>query len=384
MILLVNQHTVPIFVDIANAFANEGHEIILFTGHIEKGGTPISSKIRIVRSISYNRKSTISRLLTWLIFSGHYFFFLLTCRKPSNIVVVTNPPFAPFVTSIVSQWRGIHFYVLLYDLYPDALVQASLLEANTFLYKAWQRQNVKMFKNVIKIFTLSQSMKNALVVYVTDSDKIKVIHNWADTRYVHPIPKAENTFVKTHGLENKIVIMYAGNMGLTHDLESLIGAAAILQSESNLIFLFIGDGGKRVALEQLKKVKSLRNVLFLPYQDETNFPLAMAAADIGVVTLSAGAEGISVPSKTYVNFAAGVCLLAIAPDSSELSRLVQEHQAGLVCTPGDPNKVAASLKLLVESPSTLNTYKQNALKTSKLFTPENAKQYIREVIENDT
>ena len=385
MVLLVNQHTVPIFTDIANAFAEDGHETVLFTGHIEEGGKPLSQKIKVLRSIPYNRKSSISRLLTWMIFSFHYFFFLLWCRKPSRIIVVTNPPIAPLVTSMVSRWRRIPFYVVLYDLYPEALVQASLLKANAFLYKVWQRQNGKMFRNAEKIFTLSESMKAASMVYSKDDpEKISVIHNWADTTYIKPVPKSENAFVKWYGLENKTVILYAGNMGLTHDLESLIGAAEILQSVEDLIFLFIGDGGKRRALEELKKVKSLRNILFLPYQDEKNFPLAMAAADIGVVTLGRGAEGISVPSKTYINFAAGVCLLAIAPGSSELSRLVLGHQAGLVCEPGDSSKVAAAIKLLLESPIKVNTYKQNALKASALYTPENSKQYIRKVMEGMT
>jgi hypothetical protein len=57
VILLVNQHTVPIFIDIANAFAEAGEETILFTGHVETGGKPLSTKIKIVKSISYQRHS---------------------------------------------------------------------------------------------------------------------------------------------------------------------------------------------------------------------------------------------------------------------------------------------------------------------------------------
>lgn len=382
MILLVNQHTVPIFTDIANAFAEDGHKTFLFTGHIEKGGKPLSSKIKVVRSIPYNRKSSLSRLLTWIAFSGHYFFYVWWGRKPSKILVVTNPPIASLVTSIISGWRGIPFYVVLYDLYPEAIVQASLLKENNFFYKIWQRQNYKMFRNATKMFVLSESMKIAAARYLPDQpEKIKVIHNWVDTTYIHPVPKPENIFLKRHGLENKIVILYAGNMGLTHDLESLISAAHLLQDVENLIFVLIGEGGKRSALQKMAKEKSLKNVLFLPYQNAEDFPLAMAAADIGVVTLGIGAEGISVPSKTYVNLAAGVCLLAIAPRASELSRLIEEHQAGLICEPGDGITVAKSIKRLIGNPDLLVKYKENAFKTASFFTPENAKLYIREVTE---
>ena len=379
MVLLVNQHTVPIFTDIANAFADEGEKTILFTGHIEKGGKPLSSNVRVIQSIGYNRSSSARRMLTWIVFSVHYFFYLLACRKPSRILVVTNPPLVPFVTALVSRWRNIRYDIVLYDLYPEALVQAQLLKDRHLLFRIWQKLNFWMFRNANTVFTLSESMKAAVDVYLPgQSQKIKVIHNWADTSYIHPILRTENAFVKTYRLENKTVVLYAGNMGLTHDLESVMEAAELLRHIPHLLFLFIGDGGKRLGLQKLAEKKSLNNVLFLPYQDSKNFPMAMAAADIGVVTLGAGAEGISVPSKTYVNLAAGVCVLAIAPASSELSRLIHEHEAGIVCVPGNAEKVAESIKELVENPMRLNKYKQNAIKASTLYTPENAKAYIRE------
>jgi glycosyltransferase involved in cell wall biosynthesis len=181
-------------------------------------------------------------------------------------------------------------------------------------------------------------------------------------------------------LEGKTVVMYAGNMGLTHDLESVIEAARLLKNVFQLFFVFIGDGGKRKILEQLVNESSLPNVQFLPYQDEVNFPLAMAAADIGVVTLGVGAEGISVPSKTYINLAAGVCLLSIAPASSELSRLIDLHQVGINCEPGSPVKLAHAIQELVNDKSLLTRYQKNALKAALSYTSENAKEYVKAVI----
>lgn len=382
-ILLVNQHTVPIFIDVANAFAETDCEIILFTGHIEAGGKPLSGGIKVVSSIRYNRKSSLTRMLTWLIFSMHYFFYLMLCRRPDRVLVVTNPPLAPFVTAFVSRWRGFAYYILLYDLYPEAFVQAGLMKAQDLLFRTWQNINRWMFNKATSIFTLSESMKNASLIYNQNSPaKIKVIHNWVDTEYIQPIAKADNPFVKLHNLEKKLVVLYSGNMGLTHDLESVINAAEILKNDHEIIFIMIGDGGKRPLLEKLMLTKGLTNVLFLPYQDSENFPLAMAAADVGVVTLGVGAEGISVPSKTYINMAAGVCILAIAPVNSELSRLIEEHQAGIICAPGNAQSVAHSLKNLLSNPSVLNQYRKNALEAAQHYTPENAKYYIREVLKD--
>lgn len=376
MVLLINQHTVPIFIDVVNAFAESGKKTVLFTGHIEKGGRPLSPAVQRITSISYDRKNTVRRFFSWVVFTMHYSLYLLTCQKPDVILVTTNPPLAPIVTAFICSLRKLPFQILLYDLYPDALFQAGLVEDKSPVFQIWQRINRWVFAKASTIFTLSESMKLAGARYVDDTGKFKVIFNWADTSYVHPIPKGENEFIKRHKLNNQFVVLYSGNMGLTHDLESLILAADILRSVPNLKFVLIGDGGKRKFLTKLAIEKELGNVLFLPYQDVDIFPLAMAAADIGVVTLGLGAEGISVPSKTYVNLAAGACVLSIAPKNSELNRLIQETQAGVVCEPGHPEEVANNIRLLMEDTYLLNHHKSKALGAAQLFTPRNAHQYV--------
>lgn len=375
MVLLVNQHTVPVFLDIVNAYAERGHRCTLFTGFVERGASDPSPAVSIRKSVRYNRKSSLTRFMTWIAFTTHYFFYLLICRKPEFIIVSTNPPLAPLVTALVAGVRGIPYYIVLYDLYPEALSQAGLVRNDNLIFRIWRRINPGVFRKAKKVFTLSESMKIAAARYA-DEAQLQVIHNWADTSYIHPVPKEENSFVARHGLSDKFVVLYSGNMGLTHDLESLVGAALLLRDEPNLTFVLIGDGGKRKRLEELAREHSATNVMFLPFQDEKNFPLAMAAADVGVVTLGTGAEGISVPSKTYVNMAAGLCLLSIAPLASELNRIVSEHEAGFVCEPGRPDEVAGIIRMLLYDNEKLQYHRQRSLEAASLFTPRNASRYV--------
>lgn len=372
----------PVFTDVVNAFAEKYPDTTLFSGHIEKGGKSLHGHVRHVKASPYNRKNSFTRSLSWFLFTVHYFVFLCLCRKPDKILVVTNPPTAPLVTALVARIRKIPFYILIFDLYPDALAQAGFVENKSYLFRVWKKVNPWPFSTAEKVFTLSDSMKAAVLQYMPGkAEKIRVIHNWADVSYIHPIPRSENAFLKKYGLFEKKLILYSGNMGLTHDLESLISAAEILASEMNYCFVFIGDGGKRKLLEQMTVSKKLNNVIFLPYQDSAAFPHAMAAADIGVVTLGKGAEGISVPSKTYINMAAGLCLLAIAPATSELSRLVKTHQAGCICEPGDPVAIADTINRILSDDALLENYKRNALQASSHYTSENAVQYVDEVMD---
>lgn len=379
MILLVNQHTVPVFTDVVNAFAEAGHDTRLFTGFIEAGRRPVDPRVKIVNSLAYNRRSTITRFISWTLFSTHYFFHLLFSRKPSHIVVVTNPPTAPFVTALVAGLRNIPFHIVVFDLYPEVLQQTGFSSNSSWLFRRWQSNNRWTFGRAKSLITLSESMKHAVVSYV-DSSRVHIIPNWADREYIQPVERKSNLFASTHKLTDKFVVMYSGNMGLTHDLESLVDAAAELRDNKEIVFVLIGDGGKRKDLEKQGAALGLANVIFLPYQDAGTFPLAMASADVGIVTLGTGAEGISVPSKTYVNMAAGLAIIAISPANSELNRLVEHLSIGYVVLPAQPAKLAEHIRFLAANAAELSKLKSRSREASLNFTSANATQYVSHVI----
>lgn len=81
--------------------------------------------------------------------------------------------------------------------------------------------------------------------------RISVIHNWADGDTIVPRKKEENWFCRKHGLTSGLVIMYSGNMGATHDLESVVIAAKRLHDVTDTKFIFIGDGAKRDKIAQM-------------------------------------------------------------------------------------------------------------------------------------
>ncbi|CAN5373471.1 hypothetical protein BH09BAC3_BH09BAC3_12940 [soil metagenome] len=285
------------------------------------------------------------------------------------------------ITFWVTRFKRIPYFILIYDLYPEALFQAGFTKSNNWIYKRWQKINNGIFIGAEKVFTLSESMKKAVSAYMIGYEsKISVIFNWVDSTYIEPMERNTNPFANDLNLQGKFVILYSGNMGLTHDLESVLEAAILLRENPRVIFVFIGEGGKRQKLINIKEEKNLTNVLFLPYQTAEYFPFAMASADIGIVTLGFGAEGISVPSKTYVTMGAGLCLVAIAPVDSELTRLVENYKIGLSISPGHGVQLAEKINFLMKNPDVLASYKAAARETSLLFSPENAMMYVKELM----
>lgn len=378
--LFVNQSTGKLTKDILEAFVESGFDVTLFTGNRKGLKRSLNPKVNLKKTFGYNRKSIISRLFSGLGYSLVYILFFIV-NRPKEVVVFTNPYYNLFLTSLLCKLKRIDYHIIVYDLYPEVLVQTGMLKKKHFVFKILKSNNRFVFNSAKSIITLSDSMKRAIEVYSSSPEKVHVVHNWLINQNIIPIKREHNSFATEQGIQDKTVVLYSGNMGLTHDLESLIEAANELQGIKKLMFLFVGEGAKKKRLINLVKNYQLQNVKFLPYQDVEKFPEVIASADIGVVSLGSGGEGISVPSKTYSNLAAGLALLCIAPKKSELKRLIDTYDCGLLCEPLKVDVLVRELRLLLEDNKRLEQYKKNSYIASHDFTPKNAYRYV-EIIKN--
>jgi glycosyltransferase involved in cell wall biosynthesis len=92
--------------------------------------------------------------------------------------------------------------------------------------------------------------------------------------------------------------------------------------------------------------RKLPHLTLLPLQPFRVLPYSLTAADVSIVCLDEGYEGLSVPSKTYYALAAGAAILAVSPDGTELTDLVAEHRCGLHVPPRSPDLLAQAIRRL--------------------------------------
>lgn len=371
--IYIVQVTRQLSIDILNTFADQGAEIELVTGVVESNYAPLNANIKVKYFNKYNSTSNFNRTLTWLIFTMASFFFVLFRSKKKELILVTTPPFVVFIGSFFKRLRGQNYHLVIWDLYPDVLVNFGVAKENSFIIKTWKRWNRSCFKKAASVFTLGKHLSDA--VYNYSEKQPEIIPNWVNAEFVKPMDKSENTFALQHGLTDKLVVMYSGNLGLTHDIESIVYTAERLQDNPKVHFVIIGEGAKKAKITAYVKEKQLNNVLILPYQDKEVLPYSLSCADVGVVTLSQGAEMISVPSKTYYTLAAGSAVLALASQESELGLLIDQYQCGVVFDNPEIKDISVFIESLLANPDQLKHFKENARKASFNYTPENAKRY---------
>lgn len=369
-ILIVNQNAGYLAVDVANAYAEKYDEVVAFYGYIRFTERFFHTKVKVHKSVRYDRSNVFKRILTWVAFTIHLFFLLLLKYRRHDVVYYTNPPMSYWCSLFFSN----KFSVVVFDTYPDALKLINVGDKQ-YIYKLWANVNRIVFKKATKLITLSTGMKNLLTQYVSAS-KIRVVPVWPASEKFGPVKKNKNIFLQRLQLEDKFIVMYSGNMGFGHSLECILEVAKLTKDNKNIHYLFIGEGNKKELLISLKEKYSLKNVDFLPWQDSEVLPFSLAAADIAIVSLGSEASNLSVPSKTYNFMAVGAPLLCIADGASELSKLVKKHNNGTCFKDSDLVGIKTFIVTLSSNDTLKNKLTSNSLKAAKNFHYSNADQYL--------
>jgi len=372
-LILVNQVAGPMFIDISNAYVEAGYHVTLLTGQVENAGNKLDNSIRLVNMIKYRRNSTILRISTWLIFSLFSYLILLFRFKKSEVLLVSNPPLVPLLVNYLKWKKNLSYSILIYDIYPDVLENFGYISRDSKLSKWWKNNNVMAFNESVRVFTISNGMKEVLSQYIL-SDRIEVVYPWVDTSFIKPLNKKDNWFIDKHKLNDKIIIQYSGNMGVTHGLITFIKVAEKIQKLTKYHFLFIGDGVEKNNLVEYCQKAHLKNITFLPFQDSKILSYSIPSADISIVSLAGEANDISIPSKTFYQMAAGNAILCMSNKTSELAKVVMENSCGIVFEPSSVNKISSFLSSVSKKELELLGY--NSRKASQKFTKKNAEEFL--------
>lgn len=260
--------------------------------------------------------------------------------------------------------------MLVYDIYPDLLLALGKIKRGVFS-RFWGYLNRLSYENAAQMVTIAHDMSMRLEkkfdVSKTDGKKIVCIPPWADIEIIKPVEKIKNWFVEKHNLLDKTTLLYTGNMGHSHDIETILEAAKKLKKKAGIHFVFIGDGAKLALVKETIEEFQLKNVTLLPFQPEEVMPMSMTSGDIGIVTYENGTQGCMSPSKAYYYMAAGLPVLVISNCETDLTKMVKEKKCGIWVKNGEIDGIAKAVKELNENPVLLAEYKKAARKTAEQF-----------------
>jgi colanic acid biosynthesis glycosyl transferase WcaI len=282
----------------------------------------------------------------------------LTLTEQPDVILVPSPP----LTIGLSAWalslsHRTPFIYNVQEIYPDVAVSLGVLK-NRRVIRAMESLERFVYARASVVTVISEWFRQRLLSKGVPPEKLRVIPNFVDLDFMQSGSR-HNDFSVAHGLDDQFVVLYAGNIGLTQGLETVLEAARCLNHLSGLRFVIVGDGTRRDWLEKQLEKEHRANVTLLPYQPRSFVPQIYASSDICLVPLKRGTAQETFPSKIYTIMAAGRPVVASADPDSELAWVVQEADCGWAVPPDDPVSLAVALEEAYHDRSELTKRGQN-------------------------
>ena len=272
-------------------------------------------------------------------------------RPGDRVLVVTAPPTLPVSTALAALLRRTSYTILVQDSYPEILIAVGATRPDSLFVRMVNFVNRAVYKHASKIIVMGRDMRE-LFLRKTDGLDIPVvtIPNWADLESVAPTPRHENQLLDRLGLLDKLVLLYAGNIGHPTDVETIIETAEQLKEDEGIHFLFIGAGVKKPWVAEQVAQRGLTNVTVLDYMPRAEQIVFLNACDAGLIALIKGMKGTAMPSRTYNIMAAGKPVIALTEEGSELALVIEEDSIGVYVQPHEPDALTAAVREMMGNP----------------------------------
>ncbi len=271
------------------------------------------------------------------------------------VVVGTAPPMLSAVAGIFRLLTRTPYVYIIYDLEPDRAVVLRVLRAGTAATRALHTFQHRWLHDAGKVVVLGRCMREHLVsAYGLPGERVAVIPIGSNPDEIRSLPHSASRFRQGQGLTDAFVVLYSGNFGRYHDFDAILDAAKAVASSrckaAQIQFVLVGEGAQRKSVERRVKEEAITNVRLLPFVEASHYPDLLAAANVSLVTLEPGMEGLCVPSKFYSILASGRPVLGLMDARCEAARVIAEENCGLRVDAGDARTLAHALLYLAANP----------------------------------
>lgn len=299
------------------------------------------------------KRNMLFRLISYLGYSTGLLFHLWRSGPETTVLSTSNPPFNPWLCSSMKALRGFRYYHFSLDLFPEGLEALGNLKKRGLLAGLWRGLNRPAYRNADGMPVLGRDMATLLrETYNLSAEKTTYIPHWSPVDPNQQPPSFESSlYTKKLGLQNKFVVQYSGNMGVWHDMNILVRAAAALKKEKHIQFLFIGNGIRAGEAKQLALELGADNILWHDFVPIEDLAQSLACAHLSIVSLREGLTGIAVPCKYYGILLSGRAVLAQVPGDSEIALSIRESGCGYHITPGDLEELIETIRKAAADPS---------------------------------
>lgn len=263
-----------------------------------------------------------------------------------DVVVTVAPAFACApVGLLTARMCGARTWLHVQDFEVDVAFQMNMLKGKRARrFALWMERSI--MRRFDKVSSISTKMVERLHRKGVDPRAIEHFPNWIDIDSVSPLRRPSAYRAELGIAPTQTVAMFSGTWGAKQNLLAIAEAARTLAHRPDIVFVICGDGVMRPAVEAA--CQGLDNVRLLPLQPTERLGELLNLADIHLLTQSADAEDLVLPSKLTGMLASGRPVIATCRPDTEIAAALQS--CGLVVDPSSNDALAQAVESLADQP----------------------------------
>ena len=282
-------------------------------------------------------KSTLLRLLGFVFWHVVSFFMALTIKHVDMILSPSPPLTIGFMNLGLAKLKGCKVVYNVQEIYPDIMKLKDGIVLNVL---RWVEKHV--YNGSDAVTTIDQVFHDTIVDRFIDKSKLHIIPNFVDTELYRQCEWRGVLDETMFPNNDKIHLLYAGNIGLMQDWDTLL-ALAELTSDVNVEFIVVGEGAKKAYLEKESRQRGLQNLRVLPYQPRNLMPYILAYSDINFIFMCSGMDSDGFPSKIYTIMACERPLLVASGENTPIINFLRDKNCAKLVTDKDAEKKAEEM-----------------------------------------
>ncbi len=339
--------------DVCEALVAEGHEVDVITsypnypmGEIYEGYKNGEHRDEVINGVNVHRVFTIGRKSGFVWRTLNYYTYSIAAsryaskiKKDYDVVFVYQLSPVLMTNAAIKYKKKHNKKILLYclDLWPDSLTLGGVKKGSA-IYNYYRKKSERIYKEADKILVSSKMFEQYFdEMFRINGNKTEYLPQYAEDVFVpHPY--------KDDGVFD---ITFAGNIGTTQSIETILYAAQKLADE-NVKFHLYGEGSGLSDFEALAKRLNLKNVIFHGRIPLDEVARKYAESDGLIVTLSDNPVlSMSFPGKIQTYMAAGKPIIGAV--NGEAAEIIKEADCGFCAKAEDADGLAECIRDFMKS-----------------------------------
>lgn len=282
-----------------------------------------------------------------------------------DLVYATSTPLTVGGIALWLKWRKKWKYIFeVRDLWPEFPIQIGAIK-NPILIWLLRKFEKRIYDNSEFVVALSPGMEAGVLKVGTPQDKVCVIPNMSKPDEFYPHEPSQE-IIEQFGLDlGKFNVIHFGSMGVANGLDYIIDAAllAFEQKQTDLNFIFLGDGATLPRLQKRVLDMGLDNVQFLGNHKMAIVSEIVNCCDASITSfLDIPILYTNSPNKLFDSLSAGKPI--IVNSAGWTKDLVEKENCGCYVNPKKPQNLVDKLIEIKDNKTLLAAWGQNARRLS--------------------